>query len=194
MNAMKNKKSVLRLLKKRKTRRALAETKNWKSFDMTIERPNAFCSGIEPERRWQIISAYGRVLENCSSPIEEESSLPYPKELIRQAIYEELTENPLDELRSHLEIAFVQLESFLPHEEFRVMEEFKLAGKLAQEMANSGDPDAIIVCARILKHTKGETAVRIQEDISEKMRRRLKEIRSIGMPGFGLRRCSPAGA
>jgi hypothetical protein len=193
MKVMKSKKSVLRLLRKDRKFRAPMDAGNWRISEASAETSNASCPGLNSERRWEIISAFGKVLETCSSSIERESSLPYPKELIRQAILEELSENPMGELRSHLEIAFVRLEAFLPSEEYDVMEEFRLAGTLAQEIAGSSDPDALIACARILKHTKGDRAVRIQEDISEEMRRRLKEIRAIGSSGFGLRHCHSVG-
>jgi hypothetical protein len=118
--------------------------------------------------RWEIISAYGHVLEKCSSPVEKEEDLPYSKELIRSAIYEELRENPDSEFRGHLEIAFAQLESFLSRDEYGVIEDFKQAVRIAMELAKSGDPMDIISSARILKHGKGEKALRIQEEISEK--------------------------
>lgn len=133
---------------------------------------------LDEDRRWEIISAYGHLLEKCSSPVEREEDLPYPKKVIRSAIYEELRENPDSEFRSHLEIAFAQLESFLPQTDYRVIEDFKYASKLALDLARSGDPVNVIASARILKQGKGERALRIQEKISEKMRERLAQIRS----------------
>lgn len=134
------------------------------------------------ELRWRVISTYGRVLEKCSSPIELETDLPFPKEMIRQAIREELMENPAGELRSHLEVAYVQLESFLPPEEYKVIQDFKEASSRAQEMARSGDPNDIIASARILRNAGGDKAVKIQERISEKMGKRLEQVRAFGIP------------
>lgn len=139
---------------------------------------------LDCEYRLEIIAAYGSVLERCASAVEPEAALPYPKELIRQAIYDELAENPETDLREHLEIAFVRLESFLPSEEFEIVHNFKLADSLAREMAKSGIPGDIISSARILKDVKGDRAVEIQEKISEEMQKRLEQIRATGSGGL----------
>jgi hypothetical protein len=74
------------------------------------------------------------------------------------------------------------LESFLPLKEYKVIQDFELASSLAQEMAESGDPRDIIASARILSQVQGDRAVKIQEIISQEMRKRLEEIRSTGLP------------
>ncbi len=144
------------------------------------------CTELSAARRRQIIAAYGRTLKKYASSVERESILPYPKDLIRQAIHEELQENPETELSHHLEIGFAQLEAFLPEREYRILQEFKAAGKMAETLAQSGDPEDIIKSARFLRKVKGDRAVRIQEKISQKMRARLKEIRAIRITGFGV--------
>ncbi len=144
---------------------------------------------MEPDLRWQVISEYSNVLENLTPDMERESYLPFSKELIRQAICEELSENPDAELRSHLEVAFVRLESFLSEEDYEVIGEFKRASVIAQELAKSGDPKDIIASARIVRKARGDAAVRIQEEVSENMRKRLTQIRSVGrvMPLFPMK-------
>ncbi len=68
--------------------------------------------------RQEIISAYGRLLQKKSSllPLGRESDLPFPKDLIRQAIAEELAEKQNEKLRHALKVAFAALESFVPAE------------------------------------------------------------------------------
>ena len=66
------------------------------------------------ERMWRIISAYLLVLEDMKGPIAVDSELPFPKELIGQAILQELADDPEGDLRRRLEIAYVRLESFIP--------------------------------------------------------------------------------
>ncbi|MGV8074811.1 MAG: hypothetical protein AB2L11_09700 [Syntrophobacteraceae bacterium] len=151
-----------------------------------MERPNHISDGaMDPELRRQVISSYTRTLEKCSSAVEKQSFLPFSKDFIRRAICEELAESADDELRSYLEVAFVRLESFLPEEEFEVITAFKRAGALAQELARSGDPIAVVASAQIVKQAHGDRAVEIQEKISDKMKRRLKQVRSISlMPLF----------
>lgn len=150
---------------------------------------NKNCRIRDNEFRWHVISSYERVLEGCSSPIERECGLPFSKHLIRRAICQELLETSDTYLRSRLEVAYAQLESFVSADEFQVIEDFKMAGCLAEEMASSGDPNDIIASARILKGAMGDRAVRIEEKISNKMRRRLEQIRSIGMSVVTMELC-----
>jgi hypothetical protein len=121
------------------------------------------------EKRWRIISAYLRVLDDMSGPIAVEADLPYPKERIGEAILQELADDPESDLRRRLEIAYVQLESFIPYREFRVIEDFKDASLRAQKIADMGDPTSILMSARIMRKAKGESAILLEEKIYAKM-------------------------
>jgi len=88
-------------------------------------------------------------------------------------------DNPTCDRRTDLEIAYVQLESFIPDEEYCILSEFKNVAALARELAATGEPDYIVAAVRLLKKAKGDSAVRIQERISQKMRGRLKQIRKL---------------
>ena len=132
------------------------------------------------KRRWRIISAYLRVLEDMKGPIAVDSELPLPKERIGQAILQELADDPESDLRRRLEIAYVQLESFIPYEEYRVIEDFKDASLRSQEIADMRDPTSILRSARIMGNAKGECAVRLQEKIYEKMEARRLQIQQLG--------------
>ena len=117
-------------------------------------------TGVAPassthEQRWRIISAYLRVLEDMKGPIAADSELPCPKELIGQAILQELADDPEGDLRRQLEIAYVRLESFIPYEEYRVIEDFKDVSLRAQEIADMRDPTSILRSARIMSNGKG---------------------------------------
>ena len=142
---------------------------------------------MDTDRRCEVISKYCRLLEKHASPVGRESDLPYPKAVIRKAIYEELCENPDSERRSFLEIVFVQLEYFITQDEFEVVRDFKRASARAQEIAQSGKQRDIVASARIMNQARGETAVDILEDISRKIRRRILEIRAIKFPVFSSR-------
>ncbi len=73
------------------------------------------------EQRTKIISSYGEILKHRKSFALLELSLPYPKELIRQAIIEEiLISNDLDILNA-LEIAFCELEWFVSQEDYELL-------------------------------------------------------------------------
>jgi len=130
------------------------------------------------ERQRTIVS-YEELLEKWREPVGPESVLPFPKDLIAAAIYQELMDNPTCDRRTDLEIAYVQLESFIPDGEYCILSEFKHAAALARELADTGQPDYIVAAVRLLKKANGDSAVRIQERISQKMQRRLKQIRKL---------------
>ena len=132
------------------------------------------------ERARRIISAYLLVLEDMKGTIAVDSELPCPKERIGQAILQELADDPENDLRRQLEIAYVRLESFIPYEEYRVIEDFKDVSLRAQEIADMRDPTSILRSARIMSKAKGESAVRFQEKIYEKMTARRLQILQLG--------------
>ncbi len=132
------------------------------SAGSSFKRPGALVHGARTEfggrhcdstheQRWRIVSAYLRVLEDMKGPIAVDTELPCPKELIGQAILHELADDPESDLRRQLEIAYVQLESFIPYEEYRVIEDFKNASLRAQKIADMGDPTSILRSARIMR-------------------------------------------
>lgn len=138
---------------------------------------------LDVDQRRMIIFDYFQKLEAMMGPTALDSDLPYSKELIRRAILDEIVENPNGELRSQLEIAYVQLESFIPYDEHRAIAEFKAASVLSQEMADTGDPTSIIKSVKMIKREMGDRAVSIQERVSENMMQRLAQIRRIGSSG-----------
>jgi hypothetical protein len=141
----------------------------------------AFDRGFERrcrERR-KTIASYQKLLEKWRASVGPESVLPFSKSLIAAAIYQELMDNPTYDRRTDLEIAYVQLESFIPDGEYCILSEFKHAAALARELADTGQPDYIVAAVRLLKKANGDSAVRIQERISQKMQRRLKQIRKL---------------
>jgi hypothetical protein len=119
-------------------------------------------------------------MDRCQSPVSREVDLPFPKHVIRRAIWNELSDNPDSEIRDQLEIAYSQLETFLPPEEYVVLRGFQFACTMTREITKSGKPQDIIASARLLNRCEGNRAVEIQERISQRMRRRREEIRSIG--------------
>ena len=66
-----------------------------------------------------IIQRYGAVLQQPGSMFRQESELPFPKDVIRRRLAEALLHRELDEkMRNALEVGYVELERFLPKEEF----------------------------------------------------------------------------
>jgi len=134
------------------------------------------CPDSTQEQRSRIICAYLQVLEEMRGPIGMDSELPCPKEQIGEAIFHELADDPEGDLRQQLEIAYVLLESFIPHEDYRVIEDFKNACRSAQQIARTGDPTSILRSAGIIRKANGESAVRLQEKIHDKMSKRQLQV------------------
>ncbi len=134
------------------------------------------CLDSTQEQRCGIICAYLQVLEDMRGPIGVDSELPCPKEQIGEAIFRELADDPEGDLRRRLEIAYVLLESFIPAEEYRVIEDFKTASRFIQQIAGMGDPPSILRSAGIIRKANGERAVRLQEKIYEKMSKRQLQV------------------
>jgi hypothetical protein len=148
-----------------------SKTAQSSAFDRDFER---LCQ----ERR-KTIASYQELLEKWRASVGPESVLPFPKSLIAAAIYQELMDNPACDRRTELEIAYVQLESFIPDEEYCILSDFKNVATLAQELAATGEPDCIFAAVSLLEKPKGDIAVMIQESISQKMQGRLKQIRKL---------------
>lgn len=132
------------------------------------ERPEA----IAKATRSSIISGYLRVLERLKGPLAADLELPFPKEHISRAILDELAEDPGCDSRNRLEIGYVLLETFVPYDEYRTVEDFKHASLYAERICDSQDPSSILKSARIMKKARGERAVRVEERIHEKMQKR----------------------
>ena len=142
------------------------------------------CLDSTREQRCDIICAYLQVLEDMRGPIGVDSELPCPKEQIGEAILRELADDPEGDLRRQLEIAYVLLESFIPVEEYRVIEDFKAASLFAQQIADTGDPTSILRSAGIIRKANGESAVRLEEKIHEEMSKRQLQVLRLRESGY----------
>ena len=95
---------------------------------------------------------------------------------MRKQFCSELADDPQSDLRKQLEIGYVLLESFVSYDEYRAVEDFKNASFCAEQIADSRNPSSILKSARIMKKVRGERAVRVQERIHEKMKKRQLEL------------------
>jgi hypothetical protein len=79
---------------------------------------------MEERKRWDIIGSYGKILEDRKTSVGLETDLPFSKALIRIVILEDLFYQTDLKLQDHLKVAFTDLESFLPNEEFEILNGF----------------------------------------------------------------------
>jgi hypothetical protein len=134
------------------------------------------CPDSTQEQRLRIIRAYLQALKVMRGPIGMDCELPCPKEQIGEVIFCELADDPEGDLQRRLEIAYVLLESFIPCEEYRVIEDFKAASSCAEQIADTGDPNSILRSVGIMRRANGENAVRLQEKIHERMSKRQLQV------------------
>jgi len=123
----------------------------------------------------EIITVYGKVLENRKYTVGRNSDLPYPKELIREAIIQELLNPTNKSLINALEIAYVALETFVPDNEFVVIREFEEAVAKAKAIIRSGEPESVKKAAVIIAQERTEYS-EIQGKIVNRQRERLEEL------------------
>lgn len=175
MIAMNGRCSAIRVLKEKLECGAGRPDVSWRKSEKDYR---SFLKGMSCERRREIIDSYLKVLDQMKTSIGVESDLPYRKEIIRLAILWELVESTGSDSQE-LEIGYVQLEAFISPAEYRILEDFKNASRLAQELVENADPATIMFSAGIMRNIEGDRAVRIQEDISERMRQRMAQVREI---------------
>jgi hypothetical protein len=130
-------------------------------------------------QRRGILAAYEEVLRVHSSSMKPASSLPYPKDIIREAILEELTETLETMERTHLELSYAQLEVFLIPREYTLLEKFNRIKAVAERMARSGNPLDLIAAGELIKGFPGDRVVGIFERVSKQMHIRLAEVRRL---------------
>ncbi len=110
---------------------------------------------MDAKARIEIISAFGAHLEAEKSTFGRESELPYPKELIREALVEEMVSPTTPKLVDAMESVFLLLEDFVSDEDYVIVQRFESVlsqrgqllnaegaafTKLAKETADAFDP------------------------------------------------------
>jgi hypothetical protein len=136
----------------------------------------------------KVINAYGKALEERSLSIGLETKLPFPKDVIRFAIYQVLHIQDLDiNFRQDLEAGYIELESFLPAEEYEILEPFYAAltdeGKITTGGESKVKQDwekAVQAMDNAIKATDAQLLKEIQDRMRARMGQRLKEIEALG--------------
>ena len=137
---------------------------------------------MDTEYRDKIISAYGMHLEAKKSAFGRESDLPYPKNLIRQALVEELATETNPKLIEVTEACFLCLEDFVSDDEYILVQRYEclLAQRdsilksdgtkvmaFANDMADASTP-MLAIMDRSVAHKKERmqqlAAIRAQRD------------------------------
>ncbi|MHC1743625.1 MAG: hypothetical protein AB9873_11410 [Syntrophobacteraceae bacterium] len=135
------------------------------------------------KHRREILAAYVEVLKVHSSSMKPASSLPYPKDLIRQAIVEELIETLEAEDLTHLEFSYSQLEVFLESREYNLVEKFARIKSVVDRLARSGMPLDLLAAGEMARKFPGDKVVGIFQRVSKQISIRLAEVRRLSRQG-----------
>ena len=142
---------------------------------------------MDDKLRQNIIRAYGLVLErHYSFTVGPESKLPFPKDLIRRAIVEAFLEETDPDQRNTLEHGYIELEAFLPDEEFELVQACHTALFSLEPLEKSSNPEDHERARQIVEQLPSRRFKEIQENISKRMSERLKDLqalrRIVGLP------------
>lgn len=170
-------------------------------FDTKVIQSNSKGKRLKVMNKWsdkfleKVVNSYIAVLKNILTKenpwgIGLETELPYSKDVIRIAVALVLLTWDLDddENRANLEVSFLELESFIPAEEYQVVKTFETLILSSGQIAKSSDKEELEKLVRTVANSPGDRAMEIVENISRKKKERVKEIvalRSIlGLPSI----------
>jgi hypothetical protein len=136
---------------------------------------------MDAATRIEIISAFGQHLEARKSNFGRESELPYPKELVRQALSEELIRPTMPELIDAMEVGFVLLESFVSDAEYAVVQRFEQVVAQGQLLKQSGDINATDAFVKEAKAASDPmlTIMKRTSSLEEARRQQLLKMRTL---------------
>lgn len=137
---------------------------------------------MDTEYRDRIISAYGMHLEatKSKSAFGRESDLPYPKNLIRQALAEELAFETIPELIEVTEAAFLSLEDFISDDDYLLVQRFEVLLAQRDNILKS-EGDEVIAFANEMTDALSPAMAIMDRSLSQKRERmeQLVKIRAL---------------
>ncbi len=131
------------------------------------------------DQRVLIITSFGEILEQKKLYALPELSLPYPKELIRQAIIEELLISNDSSVLNALEIAFCELEWFVSQEDYDLLKiHFELFNRKLVENSSLDEMNEIFLQLKD-KSDIIERGSQLFNKIQQQSKERLKQLQNI---------------
>ncbi len=140
---------------------------------------------MDNEPLQEIIDSYSMVLQGLTqAPYHLESELPFPKNSIRRAIASELLKEIIPSDRRILEEAYLQLESFLPPDEFEIVSKFTslafdgevLVDKIDHGAEDSGELDNL---TKKMGDEPSRRAIRLIDIVGTRIEERQGELKAI---------------
>ena len=133
----------------------------------------------------ELIDSYSLVLQELPQvPYHSESELPFPKNTIRRAIASALLKEIIPSDRNILEDAYLQLENFLPPEEFEIVDAFTslafdgevLVDEIDRGLEDSGDLENLM---KKMGDEPSRRAIRLIDIVGARIEERQGELQAI---------------
>ncbi len=116
--------------------------------------------------RAEVLRSYGTILAKSKNTVALKKSLPFQREVIEQAILDELRTNPHIELREQLKVAFLSLDIFVADEEFKIAKEYEHITEKVTALPHTADAELRELFSAM--ELVAESYVRMQRQVQEK--------------------------
>jgi hypothetical protein len=138
---------------------------------------------MDDEKRWKIIAPYAERVANLSPlTVGLESDLPFSKSIIGWP----LLKNSLSKdsnVREHLKVALMFVDSFLPPEDFKIIRDYENTLQSAKDRANCSDAHSHLdLIGRVIEDLRQQPLdkyVQIQNRIAEKSAKRMDQLKRL---------------
>ena len=139
---------------------------------------------MDDEKRWEIIAPYAELVTKLSPlTVGLESDLPFSKSTIRLAIVEEFLHQSDSNVREHLKVALMFVDSFLPPEDFKIIRDYENTLQFAKNKANCSDAHSNLdLIGRVIEDLRQQPLdkyVQIQNRIAEKSAKRIDQLKRL---------------
>jgi len=139
---------------------------------------------MDDERRWKIIAPYAELVTKLSPlTVGLESDLPFSKSTIRLAIVEEFLHQSDSNVREHLKVALMFVDSFLSPEDFKIIRDYENTLQAAKDRANCSDAHSHLdLIGRVIEDLRQQPLdkyVQIQNRIAEKSAKRMDQLKRL---------------
>ena len=133
---------------------------------------------MDSTRRMEIIFAYGVALENRQFPVGRETDLPFPKDLISEALSQELLSPSNPEMLNPLGVAFLGLESFISEDEYKIVIQYEQTIASAQKVAKEEGLESVRELVTKMADIAGGVQT-IQQTIAQRYEERLAQLQKM---------------
>jgi hypothetical protein len=135
------------------------------SLTMMLAFPTYLVAEISSRQRADIITGYNKILENRKYTAGRAIDLPFPKEIIRKAIVQELLNPKYKSLIHDMETAYLELETFIGEKEFEIIRKY--------EQGTGSKETSPVITNGLSEYSE------IRRRIIDRQKRRMEELRRL---------------